>query len=533
MLSQFVLGKILYWICWPLLLSLLGVAGWQAARSRELLRKPAFLAIFLFLLGLQWITLRPSHLKVLWDETVVYSTSISMALGHSAYMPIMALPSEQGLKPVDYNLDRRPPFYPFLLSLIHGLAEPKESNGATLNQGVYSLLLLGIAGAAAGFPLPTAAGAGLLVAAIPILPWLSSSGGIDLLGVCLTIWFLYLWSLFWGERTIRAFLLMLAPAAAAAYTRYELLGLIGPLLAIGAWANRHTKHFRASLFLLLLFSFSMIPLLMLLTQIKSSLVDAGTAPIWSLQYLQHSIPNIFHAFLKPGFQAPYGGWLGIMGLACLVIATKRKKLNALGFAFLLSSLLQLGLLAGYFWGNAMDSASARLFLLPAISLALSPLLLAGSRKAGWAIFLLGMSCFTAGSFSYRGQALFQPSPEMLIKAQMDPALEAAPLFSPKNLLVWNLYFYVISRGKPTINPEAFLKNAKALLERQAKGQIGEIFWIRSPVDDPYKIALDATREMEKGFRWEDTGFSAGDQGVKAFRLIAPISSGGPLPQAGP
>lgn len=443
---------------------------------------------------------RQSDFRLLWDEAVVHSTSLAMHRHRSAEMPLMTLPKPGGIEPVAVAVDKRPPLFPFLVSLVHAARGPAEDNGQRLNKGLRQLLLLGlgVAMVAAGVPLAAVAASLTLVMALPILSWASSSGGIDLLAACCVLWFLRLFSGAWEKRDLGGFLLCLAPAAAAAYSRYEIIAIVLPALAALLWRlKRKFLAEAAAAFACLLVL--LVPLVALLLGARASFVEAGGGPLFSFSHLLGNLRGFAGA--PDPFLAKAS--LGLLALLAFSLWKKRPP-GAFAMALACAALFQLVLVLLYFAGHPLHVASARLYLLPALALMLVPALVpwpAVRITKKWAysdaLPLLGPLVVLALALSLKWSAgqqrpgeLFPLSPEQRVRARLDPSPELAKLKG--YLVISSLHFYLVGRGQPSVSPKYFLEHQREIT--------GPVHWLRTPVDDPYGLGAAEIQALEK-LRW--------------------------------
>ena len=465
---------------------------------------------------------RESGFRLLWDETVVHSTSLSMQRNRSAEMPMMALPKADGLEPVATAVDKRPPLFPFLVSLLHGARGPREENGQLLNKGLRQALLLftAVAFVLGGVPLPAAAAALTLLMALPILAWASSSGGIDLLAACAVLWFLRLFAQAWEKKDLAGFLLCLAPAAAAAYSRYEVIAIVLPALALLLWRlkRKFLAEAAAALACLLVL---LAPLVALLLEARASFVEAGGGPLFSLSNVPINANGYFEELVLGNWHDPFLAWACLAMLALLAGTAWFRKPGVFAAALGAASLFQLTLVLLYFAGHPFHVASARLYLLPVLALMLAPgaLGIPEHRKGkGWnarsAAARLGPWCVLAVALAVKLLAhapapaeLFPPTPEQRVKAALDPRLpELGKLRA--GVIVSNLHFYLVGKGLPSVSPQYFLERHREIA--------GPVHWLRTPVDDPYGISAEATAALEKA-RWLPV--PAAPPEVNLYRLV--------------
>ncbi len=130
----------------------------------------------------------PFRCKVIWDEYVLQGTAYS--LHHHRIDSVIA----HGYKvlgeflPLSSYLDKRPGFFPFLVSLVHDLTGYRAENAFYLNAVLYpSLLLLAyVLGRRLHGPFGGRVAVALL-GTLPLLGQAATGSGMDLLNVCMIL----------------------------------------------------------------------------------------------------------------------------------------------------------------------------------------------------------------------------------------------------------------------------------------------------------------------------------------------------------
>ena len=126
--------------------------------------------------------------KIIMDEIMLLGTSMSMHLDKLALTPLRGNDIQGAFVILDGIVDKRPLFFPTLLSLVHDIAGYRPSNVFVLN-GVLTLLFLWLI-YVAGRRVAGRSGAMLgviLFAGLPLLAHNSTGGGFELLNLTMIV----------------------------------------------------------------------------------------------------------------------------------------------------------------------------------------------------------------------------------------------------------------------------------------------------------------------------------------------------------
>jgi 4-amino-4-deoxy-L-arabinose transferase-like glycosyltransferase len=317
--------------------------------------------------------------KVVADEVVLGSTAMEMHFEREAAVVIRGYDYAGNFVPFNVYVDKRPLFFPFVLSILHDLSGYRVANVFVLN-GLLSLALTALfylIGRRLGGP-PAGVAAVLLLCAVPLVAQNATGGGFELLNmvmIVLTCWL----GLRYAERPATDRLCAFALAGVLlAQTRYESALFILP---VGAtifylwWRKR-----RADLPWPLIFT----PLLLLLLPLQHNVFNLAQAS-WQLNDVagatqpfgpQYFYENVGHAmnffFCFDGTQP--SSWLvavlGIFGVGFFVLTFYKhhREIFALEPAtaafciFIIGLLIHTALMLCYFWGRWDDPLIRRLSL---------------------------------------------------------------------------------------------------------------------------------------------------------------------------
>ena len=329
-----------------------------------------------------WILLlvhEPFGFKILMDEIMLLGTSMSLHLDKLVQTPMRGHDIQGAYVLVEGMVDKRPYFFPFLLSLLHDVTGYRPENAFWLN-AVLALLLLAltyvIGRKLAG---KTAAAMGvLLLAGLPLLGQNATGGGFELLNlfmVALTLW----WGIRFAEtREVPELSALCLSGILLAQTRYESALFVVPVALIILWVwwreKRPILSWTLAFTPLLLLP---VPLLQKVFQLRQTSWEMFSQPGAEQPFSPGFIVvNLAHAWAY--FFDTTGGQpnslllsvLGLLGLAFLLLhlirtlPRLRETSAPVGAASLFSvGLLGLfGLLMCYFWGKFDDPVITRLSL---------------------------------------------------------------------------------------------------------------------------------------------------------------------------
>jgi len=148
-------------------------------------RVPFFLVL---VAGVFLITREPSAFKVTMDELVLMATSMSMHYGRISSAVVRGFEVGGVFQDLGGILDKRPLFFPWLLSLVHDIAGYRVSNAFVLNGGL-TFVLLSLVYQAGHWLRDRRAGifAVLLITTLPLLAQNASGAGFEILNVVMIL----------------------------------------------------------------------------------------------------------------------------------------------------------------------------------------------------------------------------------------------------------------------------------------------------------------------------------------------------------
>ena len=317
--------------------------------------------------------------KIIMDEIMLLGTSMSMHLDKLVQVPFRGHDIQGAFVIVEGMVDKRPAFFPFLLSVLHDLTGYRPENAFVLNAAltlVLCLLVYGV-GRRLGGRLAGAVGV-LLLTGLPLLGQNATGGGFELLNLVMlfaTLWLGIRWLDTMEGPELSAFCLS---ATLLAQTRYESALFVAPagaIVALGWWRAREVRlTWTAAATPLLLLP---VPLLQKIFQLRSTSWEMaskpGTETPFGLGYVWENIAHAFGFFFSTDGGQPNSlllSALGLLGLAFFLLYLVRElpRLRTAAAPAAATTLWALGLLGlyallmAYFWGKFDDPVIARLSL---------------------------------------------------------------------------------------------------------------------------------------------------------------------------
>lgn len=337
-----------------------------------------WMPVFLLLLVVAIYTLQPSGYKVVMDEPLLVASSRQMHLEKELYVPKSCYELGGAFYNFDGYVDKRPGFYPFVLSLLHSLTGYRSSQGLVANALLVPIFVVLVAFLSDRvWPKWGKFFGPLLLLTVPLIPIVANSSGYDFLNLVLLCATLLLALLYYqrpGEASLNA---LLWSAVLLVHTRYESALYLLPVLLIvllGFWRSGRSSVS----WLTCLVPIAFIPVLLLIRYIRSLedplQIREGYEAEFSLNYLSENLQSAFEFFFQFGGQQPNSWLLSVFFIVAVVLAplvilrglkTRKPSQPSAGPVYALFALglfAYLGLIFFYHWGQLTDFAATRLAL---------------------------------------------------------------------------------------------------------------------------------------------------------------------------
>jgi hypothetical protein len=319
----------------------------------------------------------PYLYRVLYDEVVIQSTATTMQWHREVGAITRAFAYDGSLHLLGSYLDKRPYFFPFLVSLIHDFTGWRAANAFVLNTVLMPAALLLVysagrllAGHRAGLVALVSLGAFSLVV-------LNATGaGLEMLNLALVLGLITSGAVYLRQPTEARLDLVVFTALLLANTRYESSVYAGSaaLIVVGGWirAGRPVLTWWSVAAPLLLVPYAMHNRYVAATPFLWELRE-GQEQRFSLDYLEANIgfARTFFFNLDKGVANSIwltcAGAVSVAGFAAWVFR-RRMRWGDLSFAVqaclavAAGALLNLVLLLAYYWGDLSDPIVSRLSL---------------------------------------------------------------------------------------------------------------------------------------------------------------------------
>lgn len=369
-----------HWGIWALWASI-GVAAYGVWLARERLRAlPWFDRRGIILTGVISVLMHvhyPHQFKILGDEMVLIGVSKSI---HEEREPVTpaTLQDVGGTTKINIGfLDKRPFFFPLVVSVLHDLTGYRPANSLILNAvltPVFVYLIFVVAWWITRHP-PAGYAAIGLVAGVPLFAHNATGGGFELTNLILIL-LLFLWAVAYTREGDPVYQVgLVATAVLLAYTRYEsVVYLAVPVVAVLAvWLRQRT----ISLNLVAALSpVLVIPLGCIFRVVAANsalwfqLKDKGSSSAFAWSFLPANLPSALNFFFDDENLQLGSRWVSAVcaigvpfALIALLRAVRARRSAFAYWAPVSVALVILGnfvLLLSYHWGQLDDYLVSRL-----------------------------------------------------------------------------------------------------------------------------------------------------------------------------
>jgi hypothetical protein len=421
---------------------LFGFSLWQLCQpgwSTWQWRNVDYASVAVVLLGsVVLLVHEPFGFKIVMDEPMLLGTSMSMHLDKTVLTPIRGNDIQGAFVIIDGMMDKRPLFFPFLVSILHDLTGYRPENAFVLN-GILTVVFLGLINALGRRVAGRIGGwlAVALLAGLPLLAQNATGGGFELLNLVMIIATLLLGVKFAERRDRVSLTAFCYSALLMAQVRYESVIFLLPVAAVVLWVWLRERQ------IILSWPVVVAPLLMIHYPLQHRIFDLrasawelaskpGFAKVFSPAYAFQGVKegdagNVQHAlaffFAKPTDQ-PNSLALSVLGFiavpffALLVLKRLRSlrtesAVNVVVAFFAVGFAAQFVLMMCYFF-RFDDLVTRRLSLPTHLALVLAVVaVLAEFGRPAFARVLLGVSVFAVLAMGVPSMAAHAYSQEYL------------------------------------------------------------------------------------------------------------------------
>ena len=463
------LQAVIYGGYWAMLLltllfgwSLLKLARDSRADMASWTDKPRWPAALVIGCGLLLLIHEAYGFKILMDEVMLLGTSMSMHFDKTALVPMRGHDIQGAFQLLAGQLDKRPLFQPFLVSLLHDLTGYRPENIFGLNTVLTFVLLTlayvtgcRISGRSAG------AVAVLLLTSLPLLAQNATGGGFELLNLVMILGTLLLGMRYVARRDGNSLEAFGLSGILLANTRYESVVFLLPvgLTVLWAWwSDRRTT---------LTWVVIIMPVLLLpyalhnkVFSVRASSWEMASQPGYdkpfSLSYIPDNIAHDLNFFFNTAGEHSNSLVLSVLGFVALPFFTlwALKTLRALRDAsparaalaiFALGFAAHTLLMLCYFWGRFDDPVIRRLSLPLNLTLVIATITVATELNWRGQVWRLLAVVIGVGFFAHSLPAMARHgySSEYYVGREMDWRREFIAvhperdyLFIDNNSIIW-------------------------------------------------------------------------------------------------
>ncbi len=349
-----------------------------------------------------WVAHEKQGFKILADEVLLLGTSMGLHYEREVAYPIRGSDVQGPFQFTDQVLDKRPFFFPFVVSLVHDITGYRPTNSFHVN-GVLGIVFLGLAHLLGWRLSGTRWGGALLVllfTGLPLLAQQAAGGGFELLNLVM-IATLVLLAMRYANKPDEVSLEALCLCAVLlAQTRYESVLFVIPTAVIALWGwVREGRVIMSWPIVLCPIFLSPYVLQNRVFEFNTGAWEMASRPGTEAPFALSYVPdNLGHAlaffFDTSGFQgnSVFFAAIGLLALpffALLIMRHLREGSSRDGVVVALTSLglfAITGLLLAYFWGQFDHPVIRRLSLPLFLLLALAIVMVGASltrRVAVW------------------------------------------------------------------------------------------------------------------------------------------------------
>lgn len=398
------------WMLWRIARA--SFPGWAALRAA-----PKWPAALIGGCGTLLLVHEGFGFKILMDEVMLLGTSMSLHFDKTALVPTRGHDIQGAFQLLSGQLDKRPLFHPFLLSLLHDLTGYRPENAFVLNV-ILTFVLLAVV-YVVGRKLTSPAGgalAVLLLTSLPLLAQNATGGGFEMLNLVMIAGTVALGLRYAEKRDNDSLSALCLSAVLLAQTRYESVLFLVPVavLILWTWWREQRVHLTpiAICSPLLLLPYALQNKVFTVRDSSWELASRpGSGKPFSLGYLpdnaQHAL-NFFFDTTGDQSNSLVLAALGFLAVPFFVLwgykvlknARAESSLRIATVIFALGFALHTALMMGYFWGKFDDPVIRRLSLPLNLGFVFATVVIAGELARSFAstVWRVAVVLVTVGLF---------------------------------------------------------------------------------------------------------------------------------------
>lgn len=430
----------------------------------------------------------PPTMRVQFDETSLVNVSQNMHLQRAAAMTTGSIPFEGTVLRLENTIDKRPPLFPFLVSLLHDVTGCRVANAFALNALLLAAaLFLAFAAVRERLGLTAALAAPLLLLAVPLLAVCATSAGFDLLATVLFATVLLAARDFVERPDGVRCVLLVTLGTLFAYARYESVlacAVVGGLVlwfVRGRWTL--TVPARAALAAV---PGLLTPLLFLLQIARSPnfYPEARGEPLVAWRHGIEHIGPFLAAWFLPSLANPLPGALASVAVVAWLARLLHRRGSRGDLLAVLPVLTTTTAALFWFFGDVRDPVALRLFLPCAAFTALSPLLLVATFGRRFAPWLLGGAALVCGLRIHQVQrgAVFPVLDGAHLLHAVEDAIANIGADPRTTLWVTTAAQHLATVDLAALSPRSFAARASEIQQLIAGGHVRAIHVLTTPRD---------------------------------------------------
>ncbi len=489
----YIQARMFYWLMVEIL-CLASAAGIYFFVNRRIFPSKRALLALLYCVLLSGICYRitPSQMRIQWDEANLLSTSKGMYLEHADEYVFESIVEHGNIAPLFKTQDKRPPLFPFLVSILHHARGFSIGNAFVLNLAVLTLLLfIGFQFTMARFGIGAALAAPLFLVSSPLIVFSATSAGFDLFSASILMLVLWIAFDFIQRPTFDSLLLFVSTGLLFVYSRYESALIFLALGFIMLWMVRGRSVLgQASKILIGIVPIFVAPIAMLGLTAKrlqyfqqDSLLAGGD--IFSWKYLVEHLFIFMREFFRCDFSHSFCGVINLLGLGALLSALYFRKLNRATLIIFAGAILPLLITLSFYYGDARNFTAARLFLPVTIILSLCPLMVLKILPSKYLRNLLPVFaalCFVSTFPGLKeGEIGFISDTSRAVR-MLEVLLPQARESARNSLYVFKQPSFLNLEDFASVDLAVFLQNKNRIHDLVRRGEIRSIYFI--DIDPP-------------------------------------------------
>ena len=441
----------------------------------------------------------PPQLRVQFDETCLLGTSQNMHMGRQAVMTTGAIPFAGEPFALENMVDKRPPLFAFLVSIVHDLTGYRVGNAFVVNAAMLVLLLtLVFVAVRSRLGAPAALAAQLLVLAVPLVEVVATSAGFELLASVLLVATI-LAALDLIERPDDARLAaFIGCGALLAQARYEsFVALVVIALVVLALTRGRLRPGRWVSWLLASCPTLLTPLFLLLQHARDPnfTPEAAGQALVAFAHLAAHLGPLLGAWFRPTIVGPLPGIVAIVALGALGWRIARGRVGCVDLVVAAPvAALTLTVLM-WFYGDVDEPSALRLYLPLAVATPLAVVPLLRGRRVALAVS--ASAALLAGVRTWQlaaGHAFPELRTAALTRA-LDGVVARLAADPARTLWIGSPAQYLIVKGQAALSVQSAERRRRELDELRRAGHLRTVFVLVTPIDAAMAPAFGSAREL--------------------------------------